>query len=125
MNKIQNKPFTTVLRPLYFIPTTVLPSDQDAEKTSASYLPDSATMTLTESEENGRLNQEENERFRKAGQPHHARRSKDSFSNSFLSHWKWVRSLHASDLQNSTSHKRRDDFKDQGLDCTFIDHRHI
>lgn len=56
---------------------------------------------------------------------HHARRSKDFFSNSLLSHWKWIRSLQASDLQNSPSHKRRDDFKDQGLDYTFIDHRHI
>lgn len=37
-------------RPLYFIPTTVLVSEQDTGKTSASYLLDSATMTLTESE---------------------------------------------------------------------------
>lgn len=48
-------------RLLYFIPTTILPSEQHSDRTSDSYLPDSATVTVRESEQNGHLNQKENE----------------------------------------------------------------
>lgn len=50
MKKPQNKPFTARPSPVHFFPTTVLLGEQDVGKSSASYLPDSATMTLTEIE---------------------------------------------------------------------------
>lgn len=48
-------------RLLYFIPTTILLSEQHSDRTSDRYLPDSATVPLRESELNGHLNQKENE----------------------------------------------------------------